>query len=107
MTSDADLPEPLQEACSWLRAAERHLGDPAADHELDDRLTAGEALDILTDITSPYSQPIHDRTPTPLPAVLPHILNTLSAAAGAAEVSVGERLRIAHAVRVLTRRRSG
>lgn len=104
MTRDTDPPALLREACGWLWAAERHIANTV---DLQAGLVAGEARDILTDVTPPPPPPVDDREPTPLAVVLPHVLTTLSAAGGSAEVSVEERLRIARAVRALTRRRSG
>lgn len=88
----------LRVACSRLWAAERHTG---RDRDLRARLTAGEALDILTDVSPPYPPP-DDREPTPLATALPHTLSALAAAADAAGITAGAQLRIARAVRVLT-----
>ncbi|SEE94702.1 hypothetical protein SAMN04488561_3570 [Jiangella alba] len=92
----------LRVACSWLWAAERHTGDRDSDVDLRARLIAGEALDILTDVTPPHPPPDDDREPTPLAIALPHTLSALAAATAATGITAEARLRIARAVRVLT-----
>lgn len=99
-------PEHLLEACAWLWAAERHLGNTADERDIRARLTAGEALDILTGVTPPYPPPDEDRDPLPLAAAIPHVLAALAAASRATGIRAEERLRLARATRVLTDHRT-
>ncbi len=100
--AEQPISDHLREACSWLWAAERHTGDRDLDNDLRARLTAGEALDILTDVTPPYPPLDDDREPTPLAIALPYTLSALAAAAGGTGITAEARLRIARAVRILS-----
>jgi hypothetical protein len=90
----------LRDARNWLWAAERHPGNPTDEHDILARIKAGEALDILGDVTPPYPPPDNRREPVPLATALPHALTALSQAA-AASTTIEERLRIARAIRAL------
>lgn len=100
--AEQPAPPSVQAACDWLWAAERYTGDPTNLDDIEHRLLAGEALDILTDVAPPYPPPNDVHAPLPLPVVLPDVLAALAEAARAATATVELRLRIARAVRLLT-----
>lgn len=98
-----EQPEPahLHEARSWLWAAERHQGNPTDERDILARIAAGEALDILSDVTPPYPPPDDQHDPVPLAAALPHAMTALRQAA--ADATAEGRLRIARTIRALDR----
>lgn len=82
------MPEPIAEACAWLSAAERHDSS-----SLEDRLTAGDVLDDLTDVEPPY--PLFDRSwPTvSLTEAAPHVIAVLERHL-ATDMELVDRLRV-------------
>ncbi|NED96846.1 hypothetical protein G1H11_16185 [Phytoactinopolyspora alkaliphila] len=99
------IPPYVAEACEWLSAAERHAGDPTNEDDIRAGLAAGEALDILTDVTPPYPVPREIHQPCPLADATQATLTALERALGDSTAGAGELLRIAKAVRVLKRHR--
>lgn len=103
MTRDLpEQPEPphLREARSWLWAAERHQGSQIDERDILARIRAGEALDILSDVSPPYPPPDARHDPVPLAVALPHTLTALQQGA-ATSATAEERLRIARTIRAL------
>jgi hypothetical protein len=91
------IPDHIAEACAWLSAAERHIDQP-----LRERLDAGDALDILTNVYPPYP-PIDTTKPTAsLTEVAPAITGALEQAIDD-DASPEQKLRAARALGALRR----
>lgn len=91
----------LDEACEWLSAAERYEGEPTDEGDIRAGLAASEALTTLMDVSPPYPLLREIYQPVRLAEALPSVLAALDRAAHEPSVGVGERLRIARAVRIL------
>ncbi|MGH3735390.1 MAG: hypothetical protein ACRDT6_07170 [Micromonosporaceae bacterium] len=73
------IPADVAEACAWLSAAERHTGPPHP-ARLEERLDAGDVLDILLAVDPPYPPIDTSRPAMPLAAAAPKAIQALQRA---------------------------
>jgi hypothetical protein len=93
------IPEHIAEACAWLSAAERFSGGPL-EERLNERLAAGDALNVLLDVRPPYPPIDTTRATLPLAEAAPAVTRALEQAI-AADGTPEQKLRAARALRLL------